>query len=274
MSEPLALKALKLPSMLGNLFARIYIRVVFAPSIILFKLSHKMLFRYEREPKEFKMNMLGHRLLRGLMSMLITITFFAAASIPLFIMNMWVYGIKSSPLVKFVIMKVMRLKTEENLGDIVNTDKANLSLGSKILIYGACLLVIGFMIDRMVRKFGFGISLGQRKFRMVLIFIFAGHAILDIITLILYFLTFPMKSMLKNEIYDNRKQYLMHYQIMPNFLNLVYLLPIILATVFKPIGKKINFRKNEEFDQLDPYENSLDILWMTSVFTYDCFCLV
>jgi hypothetical protein len=217
MSEPLALKALKLPALIFKILATFYIRISLIPTNILYSVSRPLFFTNAPEPKYIRSSQLVHRLLRSLFAILITIAFWIPSCFPIVVLRLWLNGIKNSPIAIFVFSKIFRVSEEGKLGKYLNLGSANISLGSRLFIYGVVLMIISFIVERKLKRYGKAKILGMpENYRLAFVFIFAVHAVLDLITLALYIPSLPFRHLLKNENYEARKPYLAHYLIKPN----------------------------------------------------------
>ena len=109
---------------------------------------------------------------------------------------------------------------------------------------------------------------------MILVFVYAIHAILDLLTLVLYIPTIPFRSFLQDEDYTKRQEFIGHWLIGSNLSNFVYLLPRCLAMILLPILKTINIRENTNINIWTIREDSHKIIGLSIITVIDLMFLL
>jgi hypothetical protein len=154
MSEPLALRALRLPGFIFKVIAKIYMFVQLTPSLALFKLTEGVIFMEKQEPKIFRLSQLPWRLARSVFSILIAILYIVPVTTPVWLLYVWTKGFKNVPVARFVLKKVLRLPEDGRLGKYFWMEGASLNLASKLLVYFVCIMIVAVTVQKHQKKFG------------------------------------------------------------------------------------------------------------------------
>lgn len=259
MSEPIALKVLKLPSWIIKKVAYVYKTVVFLPTNCLYYLGKGIVSSEQADLDSvvFQTKQTPRRLVRGLFSVLLSFVFLLTTLMPLWLCYVWMQGIKHSQIILNTLKKTLgeKLLAQAIEKGLVNIEKANLSTISKILIYGVCLMSIFLSSKGQMKKYGAVNFQNKRMNRMVLVFLYALHGVFDMVTLVCYLVTLPFSRIYPPENFQERAPVLGHFQILSNLCRSLLLVPVIFASILLPIARRINFR---ELDKLETYDSYHD----------------